>query len=60
MGDYTSSTQLIPQVVWALTLTAHDFFRQVCMHSQLDPATRAPHAAKATLSTYTHMIVTLN
>ena len=58
MGDYTSSIQLIPQVVWALTLTACNFFGQVCMHSQLDPATRAPcaGAAKATLSTYTHMI----
>ena len=56
MGDYTTFAQLIPQVVWALTLTARDFFGQVCTRSQLEPTTGAPWAAKATLSTYTHMI----
>ena len=56
MGDYTSSAQLILQVIWALTLTACNFFKQVCTRSQLEPTTRAPWAAKATLSTYTHVI----
>ena len=56
MGDYTTSAQCIPQVTWALTLTAHDFFGQVCTCSQLKPTTGAPWTAKATLSTYTHMI----
>ena len=56
MGDYTSSAQLIPQVVWALILTACDFFGQLCTCSQLKPTTGEPHMAKATLSTYTKMI----
>ena len=35
MGDYASSAQLIPQVVWALILSAQEFYRQVCTRSQL-------------------------
>ena len=56
MGDYASSAQLIPQVVWALILATQDFYHQVCMHSQLDPSTGTPLYTKALLSTYTHMI----
>ena len=56
MGDYASSAQLIPQVVWALILSARDFYRQVCTRSQLDPTVGTPRTATASLSTYTHMI----
>ena len=55
-GDYASSTHLIPQVIWALILLAHEFYRQVCTRSQLDPASGAPRTTKASLSTYMHMI----
>ena len=56
MGDYTSSAQLIPQVIWALILSAHEFYQQVCMHNQLDLTAGTPCTARASLSTYTHMI----
>ena len=56
MGDYTSSAQLIPQVIWALTIAARDFFGQVCTCNHLEPTTGTPRTAKATLNTYTHMI----
>ena len=56
MGNYTSSAQLIPQVIWAFTLTARDFFGQVCTCNHLEPTTGTSQTAKATLNTYTHMI----
>ena len=56
MGDYASSAQLIPQVVWALILSARDFYRQVCTRSQLDPAAGTPCTTTASLSMYMHMI----
>ena len=56
MGGYASSAQLIPQVVWALILSAWEFYCQVCTCSQLKPATGTPHTARASLSMYTHMI----
>ena len=56
MGNSTSSAQLIPQIVWALILSAHKFYHQVCMRSQLEPTTGTPHTAKASLSMYMHMI----
>ena len=57
MGDYTSSAQLIPQVIWALILLACEFYQQVCMHSQLELATGALRTTRASVSTYTHMIM---
>ena len=56
MGDYASSTQLIPLVVWALILSAQEFYHQVCTCSQLEPAAGTPHTARASLSMYRHMI----
>ena len=56
MGDYASSAQLIPQVIWALTLSAHEYYQQVCKHSQLEPTSGAPRTARASLSMYMHMI----
>ena len=56
MGDYTSSAQLILQVIWALILMACNVYGQVCTCSQLEPATGKPCMAKATLGTYMHMI----
>ena len=56
MGDYASSAHLIPQVIWALILLAHEFYCQVCTCSQLEPASGAPRTTRALLSTYMHMI----
>ena len=56
LRDYTSSTQLIPQVVWALTITAREFYCQVCTCNQLDLTSGTPCKAMASLSTYMHMI----
>ena len=56
LSDFTGSAQLIPQVVWALTITAREFYRQVLKRNQINPVYDNPRSMKTTLNQYTHMI----
>ena len=56
LSDFAGSAQLIPQVVWALTITAREFYRQVLKRNQIDPTYGNPRTTTTTLNQYTHMI----
>jgi hypothetical protein len=61
MGDPTAEAELIPQLAWAITAAARDFYGTITTRSDVDPpddgaATRAPTIAVANLSIHTAML----
>jgi hypothetical protein len=56
MGDLEAADELIPQLVWAITSTARDFYGTVSTREDIDPPDdTAPRVAIAQLSIYTQM-----
>jgi hypothetical protein len=56
MGDLTAADELIPQLAWAITSTARDFYGTVSTREDIDPPDdKAPQVAIAQLSIYTQM-----
>jgi hypothetical protein len=56
MGDLTAADELTPQLAWAITSTARDFYGTVSTREDIDPPDeKAPQVAIAQLSIYTQM-----
>jgi hypothetical protein len=56
MGDLEAVDELIPQLAWAITSTARDFYGTVSTREDIDPPDNtAPRVAIAQLSIYTQM-----